>query len=80
MKKKLLWLTLFSVAPSRAQPISAGVIGGMPFNDVVKNEARKLHPRVHNREFIPGSSNFALGASLQANLPSAFRFLADIHE
>lgn len=54
-----------------AQTISAGVLGGAPFTDVVSSVNQ------NNLSFIPTSSHFTVGPALQINLPLSLRFEVD---
>jgi hypothetical protein len=68
--KKLVLLSLAASAIASAQ-ISIGVLGGAPFQDVVKNNA------VNGIQSVTRSSNFTVGPALQVNLPLSLRLEVD---
>jgi hypothetical protein len=70
--RKLLALGAFCAISASAQSIfSIGVIGGAPFTDVVKATTSP------NLTFVPTSSNFTVGPSLQVDLPLSLRAEVD---
>src|SRR3954469_13360466 len=68
---KLLTLSGLFIVAARAQSISVGIIGGAPFTDVAKATTQ------NNISFVPRSTNFTVGPSLQINLPLSLRFEVD---
>ncbi|MES1260497.1 MAG: outer membrane beta-barrel protein [Acidobacteriota bacterium] len=69
--RKLILMSFLSGTGVFAQALSVGVIGGAPFNDVVKNTV------VGGLQSIPKSSNFTIGPSLRVNLPASLRIEVD---
>ena len=68
---KLFLLAAFCAASAYPQHLSVGVIGGAPFTDVVDSYNQ------NNLSFLPTSTNFTIGPSLQINLPLSLRFEFD---
>ncbi len=68
---KLFLLAAFCAASASAQHLSVGVVGGAPFTDVVNSYNQ------NNLSFLPKSTNFTIGPSLQINLPLNLRFEFD---
>lgn len=66
--RKLLLLASICALPSFAVPFSVGVIGGVPFTNVVNN------PNQPPYGFGSTSTNYTVGPSLQINLPLNLRF------
>jgi len=69
--RKLVLLSILSVAAASAQSLSVGVIGGAPFSDVVKSSV------VNGLQSIPKSSNFTIGPALRVGLPAGLRLEVD---
>jgi hypothetical protein len=69
---KLFVLAAFCAVSASAQHLSVGVVGGAPFTDVVNSYNQS------NLSFIPKSTNFTIGPSLQINLPLSLRFEFDV--
>jgi hypothetical protein len=68
---KLLLLAAFGAVSASAQHLSVGVVGGAPFTDVVNSYNQ------NNLSFLPKSTNFTIGPSLQIGLPLNLRFEFD---
>lgn len=69
--RKLLLLASICVLPSVAAPISVGIIGGVPFTNVVNN------PNQPPYGFGSTSTNYTVGPTIQLNLPLNLRFEFD---
>jgi Outer membrane protein beta-barrel domain len=69
--KNLLILGALCVTADGAQSVSVGVLGGVPFTDVVKATT------ADNISFASKSANFTVGPTLQVNLPFSLRFEVD---
>jgi Outer membrane protein beta-barrel domain len=69
---KLFLLSAFCAVSASAQHLSVGVVGGAPFTDVVNSYNQ------NNLAFLPKSTNFTIGPSLQINLPLNLRFEFDV--
>jgi len=70
--KRLFLLGAFCAISASAQSIfSIGVIGGVPFTDVVNATNQ------NNFSFISKSTNFTVGPSFQVNLPLGLRIEVD---
>lgn len=69
--RKLLLLASICALPSLAAPFSVGVIGGVPFTNVVNN------PNQPPYGFGSTGTNYTVGPSLQINLPLNLRFEFD---
>lgn len=70
MMKKLLLLGAFCAFTASAQ-ISVGVLGGVPFTDVVSATTQ------NNISYVTNSSNYTVGPSFQVNLPLGLRVEID---
>jgi hypothetical protein len=68
---KLILLSSLTLVAANAQSLSVGVLGGAPFNDVVKSST------VNAIQSIPKSSNFTIGPSVRVNLPASLRLEVD---
>ncbi len=68
---KLFLLAVFCAVSAYPQHLSVGVVGGAPFTDVVNAYNQ------NNLSFLPKSTNFTIGPSLQINLPLNLRFEFD---
>src|SRR4051794_34832211 len=73
MRRILLLSTLAGMAAitASAQGISVGILGGAPFQDVVKAT------NSGSVQSVSSSSNFTIGPSLRINLPASLRFEVD---
>ena len=69
--RKLILMSFLTFTAASAQSLSVGVIGGAPFNDVVKSST------ISAVQSIPKSRNFTIGPSLRVNLPAGFRIEVD---
>ena len=72
LNRKLFVLGALCAASAYPQNISIGAIGGAPFTDVVNSYNQ------NNLSFLPKSTNFTIGPSLQINLPLNLRFEFDV--
>lgn len=71
MRKFLLLLSLCAIPAFPASIFSVGILGGVPFTDVVNN------PNQLPYVFTSTSSNYTVGPSVQINLPLNLRFEFD---
>jgi hypothetical protein len=69
--RKLILLGLLCTGASSAQSLSVGVLGGVPFTDVVNAVSTSTYSS------LPTSTNFIVGPALQVNLPASLRFEVD---
>lgn len=69
--RKIVLLASLCAAAASAETLSVGVIGGAPFQDVVKSSV------VSGLQSIPKSDNFTIGPSLRIGLPLNLRLEAD---
>jgi len=69
--KRLFLLAALCAASLNAQHLSVGVIGGVPFTDVVSSYTSNTFAS------LPTSSNFIVGPSVQVNLPVSLRLEFD---
>jgi hypothetical protein len=69
--RRIFLLGAFWAVSASAQNISVGAIGGAPFTDVVSSVNQ------NDLAFLPRSTNFTIGPSIQINLPLNLRFEAD---
>jgi hypothetical protein len=69
--RKFILLSLVTFSSAWAQAFSVGVIGGAPFNDVVKTSV------VSGLQSIPKSTNFTIGPSFRVSLPASLRVEVD---
>lgn len=69
--RKLVLISMLSLAAANAQTFSIGAIAGAPFNDVVHNTT------VNGLQSIAKSTNFTIGPSVQVGLPASLRLEVD---
>ena len=73
--RKVFLLSFISAALANAQALSVGLLGGAPFQDVVKSSSS--NSAVNSITSLAKSSNFIIGPALQVNLPLKFRLEVD---